>query len=118
MKRLPPGRTTRPRRRGVPDVKMLSVREAAEALGVSETTVRALCSAGRLAHHRVGARGRGKIVIGAADVESFLAGCRVAPPSRPPVSPPPPAKPARAGRDGGFADYYRQVMDEVRRKRR
>ncbi len=42
--------------------KMLTVAEAAAVLHVSETTVRALCSARKIRHERHG-MGRGKILI-------------------------------------------------------
>ena len=39
---------------GVPNPKMVGTREAAEALGISEETVRIRCAEGRLRHKREG----------------------------------------------------------------
>jgi excisionase family DNA binding protein len=55
----------------------MTVREAATQLGIGESTVYALCKARKLSHKRIGARGRGKIVIEPADIEAFNAACRV-----------------------------------------
>jgi excisionase family DNA binding protein len=56
----------------------LSVTEAADRAGVSESLVYRWCDEGRLAHYRLGSRGRrGKIVILATDLDAFLESCRV-----------------------------------------
>lgn len=95
---------------------MLSIRQAAERLSVSESLVRAWCRSGALAHVRLGGPGRrGVIRIAPADLEAFLAGRRVEAPA--PASVPSPA-PARRRAGGDFDDYYRQVMDQVARKAR
>jgi hypothetical protein len=71
---------------------VLSVRQAAERAGVSAALVYGWCSAGLLAHHRLGLPGRrGCIRIAEADLDVFLAsqkreGRREAPP--PPRRPP------------------------------
>jgi excisionase family DNA binding protein len=53
---------------------MLSVKGAAQQLGVSEGLVYAWTAAGALAHHRLGLPGkRGVIRIAEADLEAFLA---------------------------------------------
>lgn len=52
--------------------------EAARRLGISMTSLYALCKARRLAHHRVGSgKGRGIYVFQPSDVVSYLASCRV-----------------------------------------
>jgi excisionase family DNA binding protein len=56
----------------------LTVRQAAERLGVSAGTVYALCSARRLRHSRVGL-GRGKIAISEEAVAEYLKQAEVAP---------------------------------------
>ncbi len=55
---------------------MLTVKQAAERLGVSPSTVYHLCAAKLLPHSRVGL-GRGVIRIAEADLERYLAGRRV-----------------------------------------
>jgi excisionase family DNA binding protein len=55
---------------------MLSVKAAAERLGVSAATVYQLCAAKLLPHSRVGI-GRGVIRITEADIAAYLAGHRV-----------------------------------------
>ena len=47
---------------------VLTVAEAAEALGVSADTVYDLCASGRLRHARIGGKGRGVIRIRRADL--------------------------------------------------
>jgi len=54
----------------------LTVKQAAERLGVSAATVYQLCAAKLLAHSRVGL-GRGVIRITEADIDRYLAGRRV-----------------------------------------
>ncbi len=53
----------------------LIVREAADRLRISPSSVYLLIEQGRLAHHRVGAR-RGAIRISEADLAAYLAACR------------------------------------------
>lgn len=55
---------------------MLSIKQAAERLNVSEKTVRNLLQSGRLAFHRIGA-GRGVIRIGEEALAAYLADCEV-----------------------------------------
>jgi excisionase family DNA binding protein len=50
--------------------RRLSVREAADRLGLPPKTVYNLCSMGKLAHYRIGVSG-GKIVITEADIENY-----------------------------------------------
>lgn len=61
---------------------MMTVDETATRLKVSTSTVYALCKTGQLPCYRIGANGRGKVLIDEADVESFLAASRAKP--RPP----------------------------------
>lgn len=49
----------------------LTIREASERIGLSESAVRALCQAGQLRHRRVGAS-RGRIRIDEADLQAYL----------------------------------------------
>lgn len=56
---------------------MLTVREAAPRLRVSQNTVYALCSARKLRHVRVGL-GRGKVLIPEDAIDEFLRGHTVA----------------------------------------
>lgn len=73
--------------------KLLTVTEAAEALHLSESTVRALCSGRKLRHERHGV-GRGRILIPDDAIEEYRASVTVragtaniaAPAPRPPVS--------------------------------
>jgi excisionase family DNA binding protein len=51
----------------------MSVTEAAEKIGVSASKVYQLVAARRIAHYRVG----GKILFSEADVDAYLASCRV-----------------------------------------
>jgi excisionase family DNA binding protein len=64
---------------------MLSVREAALALGISPTSVRLLMRRGELPYHRPT---RGRVVIAEADVAAHLERTRFD------LSPAPPPKPA------------------------
>jgi excisionase family DNA binding protein len=70
----------------------LTVRETADRLRVSSSSVYLLVESGRLAHHRIGAR-RGAIRISENDLEAYLAQCRNEPtadtPARAPVASPP-----------------------------
>jgi excisionase family DNA binding protein len=49
---------------------VLTVQEAATALGISERTLRGLIATGDLGHHRVG-NGRGQIRISPSDLEDY-----------------------------------------------
>ncbi len=54
---------------------MLSAKDVATRLGVSDSLVYAWCAAGALPHYRLGRPGRrGRIVIEEADLQAFLAG--------------------------------------------
>lgn len=53
----------------------LTVRETADRLRISASSVYLLVESGRLGHHRIGAR-RGAIRISEADLAAYLAGCR------------------------------------------
>jgi len=67
---------------------MLSVREAARAMGVSPALVYQLCAEGMLPHYRLGGRGRrGKIVIDPAELDAYFRARRVEPeaPPHPPL---------------------------------
>lgn len=58
--------------------KLLTPAQAAEAAGVSSSLIYQLCDERRLAHYRVGGRGkRGKILIDHRDLERFLEEHRV-----------------------------------------
>jgi len=71
--------------------RFLSVREAAARAGVSEGLVYGWVSSGRLASYRLGGhRRRGKIAIACADLDTFLAECRVE--AEQPKAAPPPRK--------------------------
>lgn len=63
---------------------LMSVKEAAERLGVSADTVYGLCSAGKIAHARVGL-GRGKIKISEEALAAFLQGATPTPKGPPQV---------------------------------
>jgi excisionase family DNA binding protein len=54
---------------------MRNVREIAQQLGVSVSSVYALVSSGRLSCHRIGS-GRGAIRISESDLEDYLLTCR------------------------------------------
>lgn len=57
---------------------MLTVKQVAERLGVSESLVRCWIRDRALPHYRVGAKGkRGKIVVAQEDLDEFLALFRV-----------------------------------------
>lgn len=56
---------------------MLTVKQAAEQVGISESLVYEWCAEGILPHYRFGRKGRrGKILIDETEFEAFLAGCR------------------------------------------
>ena len=55
----------------------MSVKETAEALGISESSVYWMCYQGELPHNRIKARGnkgKGRILISRAAVEEWLRG--------------------------------------------
>jgi len=57
--------------------KFLSVTEAAERIGVSESLVYQWVEERRIPHYRLGGKGkRGKVMIAEADLSAFLASCR------------------------------------------
>jgi len=59
---------------------MLSVRQAALKIGVSESLIYSWIEARQLPHYRIGAKGkRGKILIAEADLEAFIESLRVEP---------------------------------------
>lgn len=62
----------------VPDDEesLLTVEQTAKRLQVSKSIVYSLIEAGKLICHRIGL-GRGTIRVSAADLESYLADCRV-----------------------------------------
>ena len=55
----------------------LSVKQAADRATVCATVVYRWVASGRLAHFRLGARGRGKIAIDPADLDALLATFKV-----------------------------------------
>lgn len=55
---------------------MLSVKQAAEEIGLTPDTLYRLCKAGKLAHYRLGAGG-GAIRIKLEDLRAYLESCRV-----------------------------------------
>jgi excisionase family DNA binding protein len=65
---------------------LLTVREVAALLRLSESCVYTMTAAGQLPHLRVG-NGRGSIRFLREDIDRFLSGCRTAPL---PAPPPPP----------------------------
>lgn len=69
----------------------LTVREVADRLRVSASSVYLVVESGRLAHHRIGAR-RGAIRISEDDLEAYLAQCRREPTTHTPA-PAPVARP-------------------------
>ena len=75
---------------------LLTVAQASGRASVCETVVRRWVASGRLAHFRLGARGRGKIAIDPADLDALLATFRVEArrPEATPEPAPPPARPA------------------------
>ncbi len=65
---------------------MYSVKQAAERLGVSASKVYALANARKIGHYRIG----GKVLFEGADLDAYLASCRVAvTASSSPLAPPP-----------------------------
>ena len=66
---------------------MLTVKQAAERAGVSESLIYLLCDERRLPHYRPGGkRKRGKILIDPRDLDAFMASCRVAAEEQPEVN--------------------------------
>jgi len=58
-------------------MKLLTVRDVAEILGVSTSLVYELIEARRITFHRVGRGNRGAIRIREEDLNEYLASCRV-----------------------------------------
>ncbi len=61
----------------MPNKMALTVREAAEALGVSESTVYWMCYQKEIPHNRVrarGTKGKGRILISRTELEKWLRG--------------------------------------------
>jgi excisionase family DNA binding protein len=58
----------------------LTVRQAAERLGISRAQVYALCASGKLPHHRFGSGGRGAIRISEEQLAAFLEATKFKPP--------------------------------------
>jgi excisionase family DNA binding protein len=94
--------------------KLLTIAEVAEALSLSESTVRGLCSSRKLRHERHGA-GRGTIRIPPDALDQYRAAVTVSPAREETPEPEPTRRRAKADE---FTDYYRKVMAEVARKRR
>ena len=67
---------------------MLSVRDVATKLGVSSALIYALVAEGKLVCYRIGL-GRGAIRFNDADVDAYLASCRVEGEERMPCPPSP-----------------------------
>jgi len=58
---------------------MLTVKQAAELAGVSESLIYLLCDERRLPHYRPGGKGkRGKILIDPRDLDAYMQSCRIA----------------------------------------
>lgn len=56
---------------------MLTPKQVAARVGVSDSLVYEWCAQGLLPHYRMGRKGkRGKVLIEEADLSAFLAGCR------------------------------------------
>lgn len=65
---------------------MLTVKQAAEHLGVSPAMVYQWCGEGVLAHYRLGGQGRrGKVLIAEPDLAAFLESRKVTPTVSPPA---------------------------------
>jgi len=85
-------------------MKLLSVRDAADALGVSPALIYQWCQERRLPHFRLGGKGkRGKVAVAIEDLEAFLQSLRI----EGAAAPAPQRKPA--ARDGDFT-----VLDGAR----
>lgn len=61
----------------------MTVKEAAKRIGISASKLYQLAAAGRIGHYRVG----GKIIFSDADVDAFLASCRVGVATHPVATP-------------------------------
>ena len=73
------------------DDKKYTIAEAAKIAGVSASLLYQLCNDREIPHWRIGGKGRrGKILLSLADLESFMASCRVR--AGPKESEPPPLK--------------------------
>ncbi len=83
-------------------IDLLTVREVAGLLRLSEAAVYGLCKSGRLPHHRLG-QGRSAIRIDRADVLAYLRGSKEGAAASP-AGPLPPSPGARSGSPpaGGF----------------
>ena len=58
-------------------MKLLTVKQAAELAGVSDSLVYEWCAENLVVHYRFGKKGhRGKVMIDEKDLEAFLASCR------------------------------------------
>jgi excisionase family DNA binding protein len=58
--------------------RLLTIKQAAEQVGVSASLVYEWCREQLLVHYRFGTRGRrGKIMIARSDLEAFMRHCRV-----------------------------------------
>ena len=56
---------------------MLTPKQVAQRIGVSDSLVYEWCAQGLLPHYRMGRKGkRGKVMIEEADLSAFLASCR------------------------------------------
>ena len=74
----------------------MTVKAAADRIGVSDSLIYEWCSAGQLVHFRFGRKGRrGKLLIDEKDLDAFLAACRHE--ARPDTAPPPPLKHIKMG---------------------
>lgn len=84
---------------------MLTVKQVAERLNVSPSTVYDLAASGKLSCHRIGSRGRGTLRFTEAQVEAYLASTLQpagVSPSAPPPDPPSSASGrASSGRSAG-----------------
>jgi excisionase family DNA binding protein len=59
-------------------MSLLSVKQAAERAGVSESLIYQWCDERRLVHYRVGGAGRrGKILIDPTDMDAFMTSLKV-----------------------------------------
>jgi excisionase family DNA binding protein len=59
----------------------LTVAEAAETTRLSKSLLYELCRLGKLKHYRVGARGKGRILIAPDDLDTLMRDCRVEDPA-------------------------------------
>lgn len=55
---------------------MMTIADAAKKYPLSKSLLYELCRLGKLNHYRVGARGKGKILLDEKDIEELLAACR------------------------------------------